>query len=266
MRTATAISSGASFFDDCMMFPAVRDRLERGVKLHELDQLKKFLELNKQEAYLKKQYGHLIQDLEFLEVEGALKFPQIQPDLYLSIKPHWVAIKGYYQVNSSLLQQEDLTHRFFVNTPSLKSPILVLNNEAWRIYRRILLTNRNLTRYQAFNYLVYILYVLSVSESVYGSVIDDDFVRRTVFTYTAQEIQDVAVEYYECLLGSKIEDPNQKLPLLLKEDYCLPCNSWIFSDGWYFHVVVPTWTLSQRQGQDYSNNRLESWDFFTSDC
>ena len=252
-----------SFLSDCFQVPEVRDRLERGVKIQELANLKLFLENSRAEALVQKQYGYLIQDLEFLESEGAMKLPVVRTNTYVSVVPHWVALKGYFEVDEHSLSRVGMMRKFIINAPSIRSPLLCLDADAWGIYKLILSSSR-MTKYQAISYLVYILEVLAMTESPFGDVVDDRYVQHVVWTTSHEEVQEQAIEAHARLVESqKFDDPLGIIPLILTEDYCLPTNSWIFSDGNYFLLSVPSWTLSSQEGMDFSDNYVESWDFFS---
>ena len=225
--------------------------------LQDLGEIKRFLERSRNEQLIKKEYGYLIQDLEFLEMEGALKLPVIPPGKFMTVRDHWVALKGYFDVNDFDLEKEGLARRFIINTPSVRTPVIALDTEAWKIYSTIL-QHSQLTRYQAMCYLVYILEVLMMTESPLGDIVDEDYIHHVVMAHDVSVFLEAADE--SCLrlqLAERFDDPSAIIPRILREEYCLPSNNWIFSDGSYFLMSLPSWTLSS------SNNYVENWDFFT---
>lgn len=263
MRMASAPPTETNFLRDCFSVPVVRDRLEKGVKLQELVEIKKFLELNREQEYLKKEYGYLIQDLEFLESVGALRMPAATPGRYVTLKPHWIAIRGYFEVNQFTLAHEGVESRFIINTPSLFTPILTLDTDAWQLYSMITRAG-HLSRYQALAYLVYILEVLHLTDLPLGQVVTPSYVRYAISTYDPDGVLEEAKRSYVRLMtANRIDDPKGTLLRILNETYCLPTNDWIFSDGWYYLATIPSWTMSSAGHEDYSGNYVQSWDFFT---
>lgn len=259
MRAASASTTPErTFLHECFSVPVVRDRLERGVKLQELNELKTFLERNREKQFLQKEYGYLIQDLEFLELEGALKMPAIVPGRYMTVRNHWVALKGYFDPNEFDLANEGLRRRFIINTPSVLSPVLALDGEAWTIYNLIVSYRPRLTRYQVMAYLVYILEVLMMTESPLGYIVNESYIHHVMNTYTPDQcLAESPSSFNRLSEAEKLDDPRNVVLRILQETYCLPSNNWIFSDGFYFLMTLPSWTLSA------SDNYVENWDFFT---
>lgn len=260
MATITPVQR--SFISEGLEIPAVRDRLQRGVKLHDLAALQKFLEENREQAFLKKEYGYLVQDLEFLQAVGALEMPDVEHSKFITLKPHWVAINGYFNVNPFTLSREGVESRFVINTPSVRTPILILDNQAWRIYRLALRFGR-LTRYQALAYLVYLLEVSHLTDE---HAVSDAYIKHVVSQYDTDSMREEAMASYTRLVeAAKIEDPCGALSRILDEVFCLPTNSWIFSDGWYHLITMPSTLFADDGREDYTGNYVQSWDFFVTE-
>lgn len=242
---------------NALLIPQVRDRFQRGVKLHELAQMKEFFIACSNDSYIRKTYGKMVQDLEFLESSGAMKLPAAIPGNHISSRKHWVAISGYYKVDYTSLCEEGIDIRTVVNTLSILAPILILDNDAWSIYNAVVRYTRA-PHSVALQYLIYVLSTLQQTGMPYGGYVDDRFVKWLMWSKDPEEVfshnQQVSSEVLQ-------DDKVGIMPKLLDGSYCMPMNNhWSFSDGWYYNVTVPSWTLSDR---DYIDNQLSSWDFFT---
>ena len=242
-----------------MQIPQVRDRFERGVKLHELKQLKTFFHSCSEKEYLRKTYGPMIQDLAFLENSGAMKLPCAAPGSHISSRRHWIALNGYYKVDQTTLLDEGIELRRIINTLSIHTPVLILDNEAWSVYKAILRYSR-LNTMSVFKYLTYVVSVLSQTEMPYGSFVDDRFVKWLLW---AKDPRDVEDEVEKVLEKVTFDDHAGLVPLILNGSYCFPIQNWISCEGYYYLMSVPSWTLSSKGPADYTDNQLREWDFFT---
>lgn len=258
MRQAL-VATEPSFLRECFQVPKVRDRLERGMKsLQELGELRRFLEQSREEKLLQREYGYLLQDLEFLELEGALKLPEIEAGRYLTVRDHWVALKGYFDAHDCDLENEGMAKRFIINTPSVRTPVLALDSDAWKIYNQVI-QHRDMSRYQALCYLLHLLEILMMTQMPLGEVVDDQYIHHVVLRNPPEHYQTEAERSFENLRQEgKIDDPRKTLLKVVEETYCLPSNNWIFSDGLYFIPSLPSWSLTD-------SNYVENWDFFTCD-
>ena len=262
MRTLTAEKS---FLQSCFDVPQVRNRLERGVKLNELLELREFLEKHRHEQFVQKEYGHLYEDLDFLKQAGALSVPY--PDLrcFISVRPHWVAVKGYFNVSKSLLLTGEVQSRWVVNTLALCAPMMILHSDAWKIYKSVLSSAR-LTPRQALIYTIYILEILSLTEAPLGTLVNDALIRYVVREYDSESLLSRSLDSLLRLAQtSRIEDPQGVLPALFRNEYCFPNHSWIIWDGWLYLPMLPSWTLSTWGDEDNSGNYIEQWDFFSTE-
>jgi len=242
--------------------PQVRDRLEKGVKLHELANLKKFFEDSRAAQLVRKSYGYLIQDMEFLQTTGAMRFPERPSVAPISTVRHWVAIRGYYKVDPVLLASSGVEHRVIINTASLNLPVLIMDADAWRLYYLITKYSRGVnTREQIFTYLLYVLDVLKPTQLPFGVYVDEGFVKWMMF---CKDYNDIAEQVCGLSSSEIVADSEGILQSLVDESFCMPSKTWIFSDGLYFQITVPSWTLSSRDGIDYTGNYITDWDFFVA--
>lgn len=242
--------------------PQVRDRLEKGVKLHDLANLKKFFEESRSAQLVRKSYGYLIQDMEFLHTTGAMRFPERPSVASISTVRHWVAIQGYFKVDPVLLASSGVEHRVIINTASLNLPVLIMDADAWRLYYLISKYSRgNNTKEQIFTYLLYILDVLKQTQLPLGAYVDEGFVKWVMFCKDYNEIVEQA---YDLPSSDLVDDPEGVLSNIADETFCMPSKTWIFSDGLYYQITVPSWTLSSKDGIDYTGNYITGWDFFVA--
>lgn len=243
---------------NALQIPQVRDRFQRGVKLHEFAQMKAFFASCAESDYIRKTYGKMIQDLEFLESSGAMKLPAAMPGNHISSRKHWIAVSGHYKVDYTSLHEEGLEIRTIVNTLSILTPVLILDNDAWEIYNAVVRYTRA-PHSVALRYLIYVLSTLQQTGMPYGSYVDDRYIKWLMWTKDPEEV----FSYNNHVVRDVLKDDQVGLvPKLISDSYCIPVNHWSFSDGWYYNITVPSWTLSSRDNID---NQLSNWDFFTTE-
>ena len=93
----------------------------------------------------------------------------------------------------------------------------------------------------------------------YGSYVDERYIKWLMWTKDPEEI----FSYTNHVVREVLKDDQVGLvPKLISDSYCIPLNHWSFSDGWYYNITVPSWTLSNRDNID---NQLSNWDFFTTE-
>lgn len=240
--------------------PTVRDQLRRGVKLHEFRALKKVFEDAAQKEYIRKRYGTLFQDLEFLEAAGATKMPEARIGSHIASRRHWVAVQGSFRADAGSLFDEGVQVRKIVNTLSIYAPLLILDNEAWAVYDIILRASKGRTLDLPLKYLLYTLATLQETHLPFGTVVDERYVKWLLWTKEVEEIE----RSLESLCGSLLKDDQEGLiPRLLAQNYCLPLHQhWISFDGWYFQPAIPSWAFSSGY---HSQNYLTDWSFFAHD-
>lgn len=245
---------------EALKIPVVRDRLGKGLALHQFDELMQFYERARSDQYLLKTYGGMMQDLEFLRSVGATNPPQIQSGCVMSTSYHWVAIKGYYSVNPYWLQEEGIQQRLIVNTPSLYVPILTLSDEAWRVFYDLYQYRHSNTQTALFYYL-YLLDVLKMMGMTYEEYCHTRFVEHTIYNTDMTQIMDHVYSRLEHVLEG---DSCAVVPKLLDGQYCMPCSQWLRAGSCYHNILVPSWTLTSRAKEDLTGNRINQWDFFLS--
>lgn len=253
---------------NALQMPQVRDRLEKGVKLHELAKLKTMFQACAEKDYIRKMYGTMLQDLEFLQTSGAMQLPETKFGHHISSRRHWVAVSGFFRADRRSLYEENLQARKIVNTLSLYVPVLILDDQAWMIYQTLF----RLSHFQphiTFRYLLYVLNVLDSTELPFGNFVNDDFVKWALWTKDPDELlpflknaktqQQVEQGLLETMPQVTKDDPEGLLNQLLIGNYCLPMlRHWVCYDGWYFQPAVPTWAFRE----DNVGNYLTSWNFF----
>lgn len=245
---------------EALSIPVVRDKLGKGMALHQLDELMQFYERAKSDQYVLKTYGGMMQDLEFLTSVGATKPPVVPRDSLISISYHWIAIKGYYTVNPYWLQEEGIQQRVIVNTPSLYVPVISLHHEAWRVFCDMWQHSHVNSQTRMWYYL-YLLIVLRNVGMTYEDYVMSHFVDHTVRNTDYQYVAEYVQEHLSDVL---VSDRYHVIEKLLAGKYCMPCGQWIRADESYHNIVVPTWTLTSRGTEDLTGNRINQWDFFLS--
>lgn len=252
------IDAGEDFLSSAFQYPELKTKLQHGVKLDELRQIKQWLEDHRNEAYLSKEYGYLLADLEFLNDTKSLGPPTAPAGAYVTVRRHWVAIRGYFDVDSGFLDQEGMQSRWIVNTMSVKAQILTLDAEAYAIYKCLAkVAPRNTPTSALLQLLVYILHTHHETGGV-----DESYVKYVMRTY-GYDVQDAALKSAENLAGAqRLQDEDAVVPRLMRSDYCVPSRTCHVYDGWFHFLTLPTWTLSALGSVDYSGNYIDGWDFF----
>jgi hypothetical protein len=94
-----------------------------------------------------------------------------------------------------------------------------------------------------------------------GGYVNDAYVEHVATQMDPSEMRFEAVKSYNRLkdLG-KIQDPYDTLMRLMDQSCCFPTNSWVFSDGWYFLMALPSSVFTATE--DASGNFVSNWDFF----
>lgn len=250
----------AFVLSEALSIPKVRDRLQHGVPLHELGALVKFYESARNEQFVQKEYGHLFQDLEFLQVSGAMEHPQVPHGAMIASQFHWVAVRGYVNVDPYALNNTGLQHRIIINTPALYAPVITLGNGSWAIYSDILRYGGHRPLDQILYYLLYIIDVVQQSKMPYRIYVNEYFTKHVLWMKPYDEVLEYVTERLEEILK---DDEAHGVAQLMSGELCLPRQEWIFSDGWFFNILVPPWVFSHHDGNDYTRNQILGWDFFT---
>jgi hypothetical protein len=250
------------FLKSAFLYPEIRQRLQRGVHLDELRQIKRWLEDHRNDTYLQKEYGFIVSDLEFLSDTKSLGPPPARRGPFIQVQFHWVAVRGYYDVDNAFLTQEGIQSRWIINTMSVLSPILILDTEAHAIYRSLIrYASRNTPTSTILQQLLYLLY----DSHVVGGV-DDSYIRYVLRTRSYESDPRAQRSLEELTDAGKIVDDFKVVPRLVNSEYCVPSRTCISWDGWFHFLTLPTWSLSSlgsgKSSVDYTGNHIDGWDFF----
>lgn len=268
-----AAEEDQDFFKQVDSCPEIKERLRRGVKLDELSKIRTFLETAQLDNYFKKQYGFLIDGINLIKDFHMDKVPPAPSSSYLTAVDHWVGVTGYYNVSLDQLARERMESKWIINTLALRTRMLVMNTDAYRLFKMLVALRPKVNRIYLLRVALIGLQMLHESGAPFSIFMTPQFVKYLWyrFGYIAESTTaEDATRAYELLAGEGVVvDEFDLVNNLIAEKYCIPLGSCFADDGWFHFMTIPTWTLgiSPYDGLDFTGNYLTDWNYLVStDC
>lgn len=263
-------SEDADFFKQVDSCPEVKERLRRGIKLDELSQVRQFLETYQADSYFRKNYGFIIDGINLIRDFRMDQVPSAPPGVFVSTVDHWVGINGYFNVSLDQLAYESMESKWIINILALRTRMLILNTDAYRIFKMLTVIRPRTNRLCLLRVLFIALHLLHESCAPFSVFMTPSFVKYLWyrFGFVAEETlsDDSLNAFYILRDAGLVSDEVGLIEKLLKESSCIPLGTTYVDDGWYHFMTVPAWTLgvSPYTGADYTSNRITDWGYLVN--